>query len=78
VAAFPLLFMWKTPPLLVVAFCTIGGADIRAVWTVSVLHRGSVPRPRRRVNGVANNQKWCNNELENGSSRKLQTISGRK
>jgi chromate transporter len=31
VAAFLLLFMWKTPPWLVVAFCAIGGAVLTLV-----------------------------------------------
>jgi chromate transporter len=31
VAAFLLLFMWKTPPWLVVAFCAIGGAAIASI-----------------------------------------------
>jgi len=31
VAAFPLLFMWKTPPLLVVVFCALGGAVVTLV-----------------------------------------------
>jgi chromate transporter len=31
VAAFLLLFMWKTPPWLVVVFCAIGGAALTMV-----------------------------------------------
>jgi chromate transporter len=30
-AAFLLLFMWKTPPWLVVVFCAAGGAVLSAV-----------------------------------------------
>jgi chromate transporter len=31
VAAFLLLFMWQTPPWLVVAFCAIGGAALTLI-----------------------------------------------
>jgi chromate transporter len=31
VAAFLLLFMWKTPPWLVVVFCAVGGAVLALI-----------------------------------------------